>query len=157
MNDAADPDPAAPRPAEVILPAADESVPIAEVRSRWLRALFLVAGSLCVALGVLGLFLPVLPTTPFLLLAAACYARGSHRFYRWLLADRRFGPLIREWQTHRAIPYRTKLYAIALMSLTLGASIVFFVRPPWLKLLLAVFGLGLAVWMYRLPSRDRPR
>jgi uncharacterized membrane protein YbaN (DUF454 family) len=126
-------------------------------RSRWVRALFLMAGSICVALGVIGLFLPLLPTTPFLLLAAACYARGSRRFYDWLLANRTFGPLIHEWRTHRSIPYKTKLSAIALMSATLGISIVFFVRPLWLKLLLAAMGLALAVWMYRMPSRDRPR
>jgi hypothetical protein len=126
-------------------------------RSRWMRLLFLVAGSICVALGVIGLFLPLLPTTPFLLLAAACYARGSQRFYDWLLANRTFGPLIHEWRTHRSIPYRTKLSAIALMSATLGVSIVFFVNPLWLKLVLAAMGLGLAIWMYRMPSRDRPR
>ncbi|MDZ7653177.1 MAG: YbaN family protein [Burkholderiaceae bacterium] len=126
-------------------------------RSRWMRLLFLVAGSICVALGVIGLFLPLLPTTPFLLLAAACYARGSQRFYDWLLANRTFGPLIHEWRTHRSIPYRTKVSAIALMSATLGISIVFFVDPLWLKLLLAAMGLGLAIWMYRMPSRDRLR
>lgn len=126
-------------------------------RSRWMRLLFLVAGSICVALGVVGLFLPLLPTTPFLLLAAACYARGSQRFYDWLLANRTFGPLIHEWRTHRSIPYRTKLSAIALMSATLAVSIVFFVDPMWLKIALAAMGLGLAIWMYRMPSRDRPR
>jgi hypothetical protein len=126
-------------------------------RSRGVRVLFLIAGSACVALGVIGLFLPLLPTTPFLLLAAACYARGSRRFYDWLLANRTFGPLIHEWRTHRSIPYKTKLSAIALMSATLGVSIVFFVEPVWLKLLLTAMGVGLAIWMYRMPSRDRPR
>jgi len=121
------------------------------------RVLFLVAGSVFVALGAIGLFLPLLPTTPLLLLAAACYARGSRRFYDWLLANRTFGPLIHEWRTYGSIPYRTKLSAIALMSLTLGISIAFFVEPAWLRLLLAALGLGLAVWMYRLPSRDRTR
>ncbi len=126
-------------------------------RSATMRLLFLIAGSLFVVLGAIGLFLPLLPTTPLLLLAAACYARGSRRFYDWLLANRTFGPLIHEWQVHRSIPYRTKLSAIALMGLTLGLSIVFFVEPVWLKLALTAFGLSLAVWMYRLPSRDRPR
>lgn len=120
------------------------------------RRLYLLAGSIALGLGVLGMFLPLLPTTPFVLLAAACYARGSPRFHRWLLANRTFGPLIHEWQRHRAIPYRTKLAAIALMSATLGVSIVFFVDPVWLRLLLAAFGLALAIWMWRIPSRDRP-
>jgi uncharacterized protein len=126
-------------------------------RSPWMRAVFLGAGSLCVLLGLIGLFLPLLPTTPFLLLAAACYARGSRRFYDWLLANRTFGPLIHEWRKHRSIPYRTKISAIALMSFTLGISIVFFVPVMWVKLLLAAIGVGLAIWMYRMPSRDRPR
>jgi uncharacterized membrane protein YbaN (DUF454 family) len=127
-----------------------------EHRSAWVRWLFIAAGSVCVALGLVGLFLPLLPTTPFLLLAAACYARGSRRFYDWLLANRTFGPLIHEWRTHRSIPYRTKISAIGLMSATLGVSILFFVQPLWLKGLLAAMGVGLAVWMYRMPSRDRP-
>ena len=121
-----------------------------------MRAAFLGAGVLSLGLGILGVFLPVLPTTPFVLLAAACFARSSDRFYRWLLAHRSFGPMVREWRTHRSIPYRTKLVAIALMAASLSASIVFFVRPAWLQAALAVFGVGLAVWLYRIPSRDRP-
>ena len=128
-----------------------------EHRSPWVRALFLAAGSLALALGLLGIFLPLLPTTPFVLLAAACYARGSKRFYEWLLAQRTFGPIVHEWQRHRSIPYKTKVTAVLLMSLTLGASIVFFVRPIWLKVALAIMGMALAVWLYRMPSRDGPR
>lgn len=127
-----------------------------EHHSPWVRALFLAAGTLFLALGLAGIVLPLLPTTPFVLLAAACYARGSRRFYDWLLANRTLGPIIFEWRRHRSVPYRTKVTAIVLMSLTLAISIVFFVRPPWLKGLLALLGVGLAVWMYRLPSRDRP-
>ena len=121
------------------------------------RWLFLAAGFLCVALAVAGLFLPVLPTTPFLLAAAACFARASERFYNWLLNHRVFGPTVVEWRRHRAIPYRTKLFAIALMVLTLSASTIFFVRSPQVQAGLAVLGLLLAVWMWRIPSRDRPR
>lgn len=122
-----------------------------------MRGLFMALGTVALLLGVLGIFLPLLPTTPFVLLAAACYARGSHRFYNWLLAQRTFGPIVHEWQHHRSIPYRTKVTAVALMSLTLGTSIVFFIKPLWLKGVLAVIGIALAVWLYRMPSRDRPR
>lgn len=120
------------------------------------RYALLAAGTLCVGLGILGIFLPLLPTTPFMLLAAACYARASTRFYNWLLNNPSVGPLILEWRRHRSIPYRTKWYAIGLMSVTLGASIVFAVENPYLQVALALFGLGLAVWMARIPSRDRP-
>jgi uncharacterized membrane protein YbaN (DUF454 family) len=133
----------------------DEAV--REHASPVVRALLLAAGTVCVALGLIGLFLPVLPTTPFMLLAAACYARGSKRFYYWLLSNRTFGPMIYEWRKHRSIPYRTKIGAIALMLATLGISVVFFVEPVWLKFVLAAMGVALAIWMYRLPSRDRAR
>lgn len=135
----------------------DYSAEVRKHSSPVVRILLVAAGTACVGLGVLGLFLPLLPTTPFLLLAAACYARASPRFYNWLLNNRTFGPTIREWQRYRSIPYRTKLTAIALMSVTLTSSIVFFVRNPYLQATLAMFGVALAVWMYRIPSRDRPR
>jgi uncharacterized membrane protein YbaN (DUF454 family) len=73
-----------------------------------------------------------------------------------LLASRTFGPMIREWRAHRSIPWRTKIVAIALMSTTLAASIVFYVRPWGLQVALALAGAALATWMYRIPSRDRP-
>jgi hypothetical protein len=133
--------------------------PMPEIReheSPILRGLLIAAGLACVACGLVGMFLPVLPTTPFMILAAACFARGSQRFHRWVLDHPVFGSTVREWQVHRSIPWRAKLSAIGLMSLTLTTSIVFFVRPLWLQLALALLGLGLAVWMYRIPSRDRP-
>jgi uncharacterized protein len=119
------------------------------------RGAFLAAGWFFVGLALLGVVLPVLPATPFLLLAAACFARSSPRFHRWLLEHRSFGPLVREWQEHHSIPYRTKLFAIGLMAVSIAVSIVFFVRPAWLQLALAALGIALAVWMYRVPSRDR--
>jgi uncharacterized membrane protein YbaN (DUF454 family) len=123
---------------------------------RALRATYLVAGFAFLGLGVLGVVLPVLPTTPFVLLAAACFARSSKRFHDWLLNHRSFGPLVREWREHRSIPYRTKLFAIAMMAATLGVSVLFFVPKGWPQAALAVFGLVLAMWLYSVPSRDRP-
>ena len=116
--------------------------------------MFLAAGFVCLGLAILGVFLPVLPATPFALLAAACFARASARFYSWVLNHRVFGPTVREWRRYRSIPYRIKLWAIALMAVSLGISIVFFVRPVWLQAALAVFGVLLATWLYSLPSRD---
>ena len=103
-------------------------------------AALVLAGTGFVGLGILGAFLPVLPTTPFMLLAAACYARASTRFYNGLLNNRAFGPTIREWRRYRSIPYRTKWTAIGLMAVTLTASIVFAVEDPWLRAALAAFG-----------------
>lgn len=129
--------------------------PPTRVRSAWLRGLLLAVGWLCVVLGLAGIVMPLLPTTPFLLLAAACFSRSSPRFHAWLLANRTFGPLIHQWEKNRTIPRKTKLIAIAMMATTLGASIVFFVQPLWLKWTLAAGGVALGVWMARLPSPPR--
>lgn len=118
------------------------------------RMAFLILGCLFVGVGVLGVFLPLLPTTPFMLLAAGCFARASTRFYNWLLNTRTFGPAILEWRMHRSIPYRIKLVAIATMAVTLGISITIAIETRWVQLLAATLGLLLAVWMYRIPSRD---
>lgn len=135
--------------------ADDECADVRPHDSRVVRALLVVAGTICVALGVVGIFVPVLPTTPFLLLAAACYARASERFYRWLLSNRTFGPMIREWRLHRSIPWRTKIVAIALMTLTIGISITLLARYPLAQVALAITGVIVAAWLYRVPSRDR--
>jgi hypothetical protein len=124
--------------------------------SALVRHAFLAAGFVFLGLGMLGLVLPVLPATPFVLLAAACFARASERFYNWVLNHRVFGPTVREWRRHRSIPYRVKLGAIALMAASLATSIVFFVRPAWLQAVLGALGVLLAAWLYSIPSRDRP-
>jgi uncharacterized membrane protein YbaN (DUF454 family) len=135
----------------------DYSHEVAVHRSRTVRVLYWIAGTVALGLGIAGVFLPVLPTTPFVLLAAACYARASARFYNALLNNPAFGPLVVEWRRHRSIPYRTKIYAIVLMSATLAASILLAVRNPYAQAVLAALGIALAVWMYRIPSRDAPR
>ena len=120
------------------------------------RLAFLALGTLFMALGIAGVFLPVLPTTPFMLLAAACYARASTRFYNWLLNNPAFGPTILEWRRYGSIPYKVKCTAIVLMGVTLSISIVFFVPWPALQAALGIFGLLLGAYLYRIPSRDRP-
>ena len=136
------------------MPTKDYSHHVAKHRNPGVRALFALLGTLCVVIGVVGIFVPLLPTTPFMLLAAACYARASRRFYNWLLNTRTFGPAILEWRLNRSIPYRVKLVAIAMMALTLTLSIVWLVHQPWLQAALAGFGLLLGLWLYRIPSRD---
>ena len=78
-----------------------------------MRRVYLVLGLTFVALGFVGAFVPVLPTTPFLILAAACFARSSRRLESWLLDHPRFGPLLRGWRERGAIPWRAKLMSLA--------------------------------------------
>jgi uncharacterized membrane protein YbaN (DUF454 family) len=119
-----------------------------------LRWVLLGLGWLFVALGVAGAVVPVLPTTPFILLAAACFARSSERFYAWLLDNRIFGPLIRDWRAHRAIPRRARWLGIGAIVLFLGSSVVFFVANPWLRGFLLLTGAALIGFLYRLPNRE---
>jgi hypothetical protein len=95
---------------------------IEEQRNPALRYVLLAVGWLSVALGVIGIFLPVLPTTPFLLLAAACFMRSSKRFYLWLVNHRRLGPWIVDYLEGQGIPLKGKVYAIGLMWLSIGIS-----------------------------------
>jgi len=81
-----------------------------------------IAGTLSLIIGGAGIILPLLPTTPFLLLAAACYARSSERWYRWLLYNRWFGSYIRNWHEGRGIPLKTKALSILFLILTIGYS-----------------------------------
>ena len=120
------------------------------------RAVFFVVGACAFVAGAAGIFLPLLPATPLFILAAACFARAYRPFHEWMLAHRLIGPMLREWHQHRSIPYRTKMVAIVTMLLSFGSSIYFVVQTRWLQALLAIIALGLALWMYRIPSRDRP-
>ncbi len=114
--------------------------------------MLLGTGSLFVGLAAVGVVLPVLPTTPFLLVAAACFARSSPRFYEWLLANRVFGPLIRDWREHRCIPLRAKVLAVALIAAVGGSSALWVIEPLWGKIGLVALLSGLVVWLLRHPS-----
>ena len=135
----------------------DYSDHVSEHRSPGMRLLFLLLGSICVILGLIGVFVPLLPSTPFILLAAACYARASIRFYNGLLNTPAFGPAILEWRLHRSIPYRTKLVAIAAMAATLTVSVLAFVESTAWRAAWALLGLLLAFGLFRIPSRNGPR
>lgn len=92
-------------------------------------------------IGGVGVVLPLLPTTPFVLVAAACFAKSSPRMHAWLLANRVFGPVIMDWEKKKCISLKVKLSALTMMIVVGGASIVLFVPPGWPRLA----GLGLIV------------
>ena len=123
------------------------------VNNRGLRLTLIVFGLCSTALAVLGIFLPLLPTVPLLLLAAACFARSSERFYRWLLEHRHLGPMVRDYLDGRGIPLRAKVTAVGMIWVTIPIS-VFFVPIPWVRVLLISIGLGVTVYLIRLPLRE---
>jgi hypothetical protein len=130
-----------------IAPASTASSPL-------LRALFLGIGVLSTALGVLGIFLPLLPTVPLLLLAAACFARSSPRCYAWLLDHPRLGPMVSDYLDGNGIPLRAKVWAILLLWTSISLSALFLVPILPIKLTLFAVAVGVTVYLLRLPTRN---
>lgn len=103
-------------------------------------------GAFFLLLGAVGVILPLLPTTPFVLLAAGCFARSSPRLHRWLLASALFGPVLRDWENKHCVACRVKRFAIGMMVLVGGSSVYLFVPRGWpLLLALGLIGAGCAV------------
>jgi len=111
----------------------------------WLRILLVIAGTVCVGLGIVGIFVPVLPTTPFLLLAAVCYARSSQRLHGWLLNNKWFGSYIRNYLEKKGIPLKVKVVTITILWITIGASVAFAVETLALKLILVIIAIGVSI------------
>jgi len=119
------------------------------------KVLLVAAGSLCLGLAVLGLFLPLLPTTPFLLLASACYVRSSERLHGWLMENRLLGGYIRNFKERRGIPLRARVTTVLLLWLPLAYSI-YRLDLLWLELLLLLMGVTWSVLILRMkaPLKD---
>ena len=116
------------------------------------RLLLIAIGTIAVALAIVGMFVPVLPTTPFLLLAAACYARSSDRFLNWLTHNRWFGAYIRNYREGRGMPRLTKTLTLAALWATLILSGAFAVSTWWLRLVLVAVGAGVTIHLLRIPT-----
>lgn len=116
-----------------------------KARGTWIRILLIIAGTFFVGLGIVGIFVPVLPTTPFLLLAAACYARSSQRFYGWLLNNKWFGNYIRNYLERKGVPLKIKLVTITLLWIAIGSSIAFAVQILVIRLILVLIAIGVSI------------
>ncbi len=122
-------------------------------RQKVVRAIFFVAGSVSLAVGTIGIVLPVLPTTPLLLLALACYCRSSERMTRWVLTNRYFGSYIRRYKEGKGIPLKTKILALATLWITIGYSAFFIVNRWWIvQLILFVIAAAVSVHLIKLPT-----
>ena len=116
--------------------------------------MLIIAGTLFVILGIIGIFLPVLPTTPFLLLAAACYFRSSDRFYRWLINNRILGTYIRNYLEGRGMSIRSKVITLLLMWLTIGLTIIFGIQNTLIRIILLIIALGVTIHIGLLKTRN---
>jgi uncharacterized membrane protein YbaN (DUF454 family) len=115
------------------------------------RVLWLLLAYVALGLGLVGVFVPGLPTTPFVLLAAWCFSRGSERCERWLLEHPRLGPIVRDWRERRAVPLRAK--QLATVTMVLGSVWAAFSLPLSVAWLPGLICSAVAVWLWRLPTR----
>ncbi|MBD8612587.1 YbaN family protein [Pseudomonas putida] len=123
-----------------------------QAKSAWLRYLLLGVGCASVCLGVIGVFLPIMPTTPSLLLAAACFARSSPRFHAWLLGHPQLGPLLKSYLNGEGIPLKAKVLSIGSMWVSIAVS-CWFVPWPWVRVLLVAVALAVTVYIARQKTR----
>jgi len=120
--------------------------------SKLIRILLIVTGTISVFLGIIGIFLPLLPTTPFLLLAAYCYAKSSERFYDWLLTNRICGKYIRNYREGLGIKPLHKLFTIILLWVTIGYSVIGIVNNNWIKLGLIIIAISVTIHLIKLKT-----
>jgi uncharacterized protein len=125
-------------------------------KQRIVRVLLLVVGTFSFVLGAIGIFLPILPTTPFLLVSAACYLRSSERMYNWLLNNRWFGNYIRNYREGKGIPLKTKVFVMTVLWVTILYSAFFALDEIFIaQIALLAVALGVSIHVVRLPNLKR--
>ena len=112
----------------------------------------MIAGTISLVFAAIGVVLPLIPTTPFLLLAVACYCRSSERLYTWLINNRWFGEYIRNYREGRGIPLKTKVVAVTFLWATISVSILFLVPILIVQVLLLVIAIVVSLHILRLPT-----
>ncbi len=121
-------------------------------RHKVVRALLIAAGTISFVLGAIGIVIPLLPTTPLMLLAAACYLRSSDRMHSWLLNNRWFGSYIKNYQEGKGIPLKTKILAVSMLWGTMIVSAVFIVKILWVQIIMFAIATGVSIHIARLPT-----
>jgi len=117
-----------------------------------IKPLLIILGSFFLGLGILGIFIPGLPTTPFLLLAAGCYFRSSDRLYKWLLNHYIFGRYIRNFRENRSISLHSKIISLVAMWLMISLSVFVFIKTSWIRILVAILGVIGTVVLLLIPT-----
>jgi uncharacterized membrane protein YbaN (DUF454 family) len=123
-----------------------------------MRILLIILGTVSLGMGIAGIFLPLLPTTPFLLMTAWCYAKSSVRLHEWLLNHRIFGQYIKDYILHRSIPLKAKIVSLVLLWGTILYSVFFVVdKRLWLQIVLLAIAIGVTIHLVRLKTRRQHR
>ena len=120
--------------------------------SHFLRMVYFSLSCFFMILGIIGVFLPVVPTTPFVLVSAYLYARSSKRFYNWLMNHKLMGPPLRRWKETGTIAKSTKVYAICVLTVSMGITIFFIIPIDAVKIGMGVVWAGVTLYLLRIPS-----
>jgi uncharacterized membrane protein YbaN (DUF454 family) len=125
------------------------------VSGKIMRGVYIIVGTIALVIGAIGLFLPVIPTTPLIILAAACYYRGSERLHAWILSNKWFGETIKNYQAGRGLTRDTKVKAISMMWAMILISTWFFVSNLFVRVVMIGVAIGVTVYLVRLPTLER--
>jgi uncharacterized membrane protein YbaN (DUF454 family) len=120
-----------------------------------IKVLLISLGTFFVGVGIVGIFVPILPATPFLLISAALYAKSSVRFYDWLINNKIFGQYIKNYREGKGIPLRLKIITITLLWITIGCSAVFVVDIFWVRIMLIIIAAGVTVHTIRIRPKKK--
>jgi len=133
----------------------EEELVDGRVSGKMMRGIYVIVGTIALVIGAIGLFLPVIPTTPLVILAAACYYRGSERLHAWILSSRWFGETIKNYQAGRGLTRDTKMRAIFLMWTSIIISTWFFVSNLFVRVAMIGVAMCVTVYLVRLPTLER--
>lgn len=128
-----------------------------KISNKFIKYALIIAGSFSTGLGILGIFLPVLPTTPFLLLAAACYAKSSERFFHWLLNNKWLGNYIKNYHEKKGVPLRVKILSIFFLWITISCSAVYVIHVLYGKIILILIAISVSVHIISLRAPRQPK
>jgi len=125
------------------------------ISNNFSRYFLIIAGTIFLGFGLIGIFLPILPTTPFLLLSAACYARSSQKFYNWLMNNKWFGNYIKNYREGKGVPLKFKIVTILLLWITIFTSIYSIIDNFWIGMFLFMIGICVTVHIITIKTYKR--
>ena len=126
-------------------------------QNKIVKWILIASGTIFLVIGIIGIFLPILPTTPFLLLAAACYARSSEKFYIWLIKNKVFGSYIKNYREEKGIPLKVKIIAIIFLWITIMVSTLLFIDVFWIRILLILIAVGVTIHILTIKTKKLRR
>ena len=121
------------------------------------KIIFRTLGFTSLILGIIGIALPILPTTPFLLLSSYLFLKSSERLYNWLLNNKILGQYIKDFQIEKSIPLKVKISSISLLWITISTSAIFFIHIIWLKLLLFAIAIGVSIHILHYKTKKKEK